>query len=520
MQLDAATNLIVLQDPTNISNNLTVTGDVTLGAGVTISDPSQVNITVPNYIASDIIPATDNIYNLGNSTYKWKQLWVSELNVDDFTINTNTIKVNNSNADLELYASGTGKVIIPNNTLQVDNNLTVGGSSTLQDVQVNGNVNVTGNITQGGDIVITGDVNVTNNLTVASDATFEGIRISGNSITTTDSNSPLQLNASNNGVVNIYNNNVDVQNNLLVQGTITADNLVTNNVITGTEFATSDILITQNYITTTDSNSDLELRAAGTGGIDLEGLFINGSTITTSSTLTFAPGGQSVNITGTGSFAIPKGTTAQRDTALGAGIIRYNTELTRFEGYDGSNWFNLTGIQDLDGDTKITAELTSGSNDGTIRFFTNGSVVATLDSTKFVVPEVQIDDININGNVISTSTVDTDLQFSANGTGSVKFENFGISGSTITNTVADEVSLFENSGTGYVKFGGTYGVVIPSGNTSARGSVATGMIRYNTEDERVELYDGTSWVSVAGSAGGVNFSLAKELAVEMALIVG
>ena len=412
LQLDAATNLIVLQDPTNISNNLTVTGDVTLGAGVTISDPSQVNITVPNYIASDIIPATDNIYNLGNSTYKWKQLWVSELNVDDFTINTNTIKVNNSNADLELYASGTGKVIIPNNTLQVDNNLTVGGSSTLQDVQVNGNVNVTGNITQGGDIVITGDVNVTNNLTVASDATFEGIRISGNSITTTDSNSPLQLNASNNGVVNIYNNNVDVQNNLLVQGTITADNLVTNNVITGTEFATSDILITQNYITTTDSNSDLELRAAGTGGIDLEGLFINGSTITTSSTLTFAPGGQSVNITGTGSFAIPKGTTAQRDTALGAGIIRYNTELTRFEGYDGSNWFNLTGIQDLDGDTKITAELTSGSNDGTIRFFTNGSVVATLDSTKFVVPEVQIDDININGNVISTSTVDTDLQFS------------------------------------------------------------------------------------------------------------
>ena len=210
LQLDAATNLIVLQDPTNISNNLTVTGDVTLGAGVTISDPSQVNITVPNYIASDIIPATDNIYNLGNSTYKWKQLWVSELNVDDFTINTNTIKVNNSNADLELYASGTGKVIIPNNTLQVDNNLTVGGSSTLQDVQVNGNVNVTGNITQGGDIVITGDVNVTNNLTVASDATFEGIRISGNSITTTDSNSPLQLNASNNGVVNIYNNNVDV----------------------------------------------------------------------------------------------------------------------------------------------------------------------------------------------------------------------------------------------------------------------------------------------------------------------
>ena len=251
-----------------------------------------------------------------------------------------------------------------------------------------------------------------------------------------------------------------------------------------------------------------------------EGININESTITTSSTLTFAPGGESVNMIGTGAFAIPKGTTAQRDTTLGAGIIRYNTDLTQFEGYDGTNWFNLTGLQDLDGDTKITPELTSGANDNTIRFIVQNNVVATLDTTKFVVPEVQVDDININGNVISTTTNNTDLQFSAQGTGQVKFENFGVSGSTITNTVADEVSVFENSGTGYVQFSGTYGVVLPVGDTGARGSVAQGMIRYNTDDERVELYDGSSWTSVAGSSGGVNFGQAKELAIEMALIAG
>ena len=520
LQLDAATNQIILQDPTNIQSNLTVTGDVTLDAGITITDPSLVNVTVPAYIASNIIPTTDNVYSLGTSALKWKQLWVNELNVDDFNINTNTIQVTNSNADLELYASGTGKVVIPSSDLQTDQNFTVGGTTTMQDVQVNGNVNITGNITQGGSITVTGNTNVTNNLTVGADATFEGILISGNSITTTDSNAPLSLNASNNGVVNIYNNDVDVQNNLIVQGTITADNLNTSSTITGTEFATSDLLITQNYITTTDSNSDLDLRAAGTGGINIEGINVNESTITTSSTLTFAPGGESVNMIGTGAFAIPKGTTAQRDTTLGAGIIRYNTDLTQFEGYDGTNWFNLTGIQDLDGDTKITPELTSGANDNTIRFIVQNNVVATLDTTKFVVPEVQVDDININGNVISTTTSNTDLQFSAQGTGQVKFENFGVSGSTITNTVADEVSVFENSGTGYVQFSGTYGVVLPVGDTSARGSVAQGMIRYNTDDERVELYDGSSWTSVAGSSGGVNFGQAKELAIEMALIAG
>ena len=107
-------------------------------------------------------------------------------------------------------------------------------------------------------------------------------------------------------MVNIYNNDVDVQNNLIVQGTITADNLNTSSTITGTEFATSDLLITQNYITTTDSNSDLDLRAAGTGGINIEGIHVNESTITTSSTLTFALGGESVNMIGTGAFAIPK----------------------------------------------------------------------------------------------------------------------------------------------------------------------------------------------------------------------
>ena len=520
LQLDSATGLIQLLDATNISQNLTVTGDVTLANAVTISNPSAVNVTIPANISSDIIPSADNTYFLGTSDKKWKQLNVNEINVDDFLINTNRIQVTNSNADLELSASGTGKVLIPDNNLQVENDFTVNGSSTLQDITINGTANINGDITQAGDITVSGNTTVTGDLNVGATAQFENIVISGNTVRTTDSNSPLELNASNSGTVNVSTNDVNVNNNLLVNGTITASNLSTSNVITGSEFATSSILIKQNFITTTDSNADLDLRANGTGGINLEGINVNDTTITSTSSLTFNPTGGSVIIDGTGSLVIPKGTTAQRDNTLGAGQIRFNTTLSQFEGYDGSVWSNLTGVQDRDGDTKITAELTPGANDNTIRFYVSDSVVATLNSTRFEVPEVQVDDININGNVISTSTADTDLQFSANGTGQVKFENFGISGSTITNTVADEVSVFENSGTGYVKFSGTYGVVLPVGDTSARGSVATGMIRYNTDDERVELYDGTSWTSVAGSAGGINFGQAKDLAVEMALILG
>ena len=40
-------------------------------------------------------------------------------------IDTNFITTTASNADLELRANGTGKILIPSNNLQVDNNLTV-----------------------------------------------------------------------------------------------------------------------------------------------------------------------------------------------------------------------------------------------------------------------------------------------------------------------------------------------------------------------------------------------------------
>ena len=46
------------------------------------------------------------------------------------------------------------------------------------------------------------------------------------------------------------------------------------------------------------------------------------------------------------------------------------------------------------------------------------------------------------------------------------------------------------------------------------------MIRYNTNDQRVELYDGTSWGSIAGSSGAVSILDATEIAIKIALTYG
>jgi hypothetical protein len=134
-----------------------------------------------------------------------------------------------------------------------------------------------------------------------------------------------------------------------------------------------------------------------------------------------------------------------------------------------------------------------------------------------------VDDIEIDGNRISTVTTDTDLELDAQGTGQVKFSNFGFNSNQITNLVSNSVTEFRNTNNGYVKFAGTYGLVIPVGdNTNKPGApyVEEGMIRWNTADGRVEVYDGTSWGSVVGTSGGISFADAEDLAISLAISLG
>ena len=122
---------------------------------------------------------------------------------------------------------------------------------------------------------------------------------------------------------------------------------------------------------------------------------------TASSDMVFVPGSGQVNVNGTGSIRIPAGTTAQRPSVPATGMIRYNTTTSKFEGYDG-NWIVLTGVYDLDADTYITAELTPGANDDTIRFYSAGNLIASITQSQFNVAKINVDSIQIDGNTIST----------------------------------------------------------------------------------------------------------------------
>ncbi len=329
--------LTVLSDVT-ITDSLTVTNNVNLNSNIILGDQGTDTVSFVNQISSNLSPTISGQYSLGDSTYSYRKLYASALILDDIVIDTNVITTTQSNSDLELRANGTGNIKI-DDSLFVGNNITVSGLSTFNnvsvpslivdsieagnlitvattntfdDIQFNGNristivsnanlelvangvgvISFLDPVAIAQDLTIFGTTNLQNasinqtlavdTLNVVTDLTASefsvgDILIKTNFITTTLSNSNLEIRANGTGIVNVQDNLL-VDNNLTVNGisyfydtnvigtiSITDTNLLST--ITTTNFFNNDILINDNFITTTQSNSNLELRANGTGNV-------------------------------------------------------------------------------------------------------------------------------------------------------------------------------------------------------------------------------------------------------------
>ena len=386
-----------------------------------------------------------------------------------------------------------GQKIETGNLRLADNTI----SSTVGEVNINssnGVINLLDNVDITGNLDVSGDVTIGGNVTIGDEGT-DSIEI----------------------VAGINSNLVPSATNTFSLGTSTN----TWSKLWVSELQVDDININTNVITTTNTNQDLELRAAGTGSVVAEGFTFENNTISTTGDMVFEPGSEQLNITSTGALKIPAGTTAERPTGV-AGQLRYNSELARFEGYNGGNWVNFKGVEDIDGDTRITAELTEGADDDTIRFYVQDAVKASINADGFNTIRLDVDNLRLDGNVINTTSGDLDLILSPNGTGSVVIDNFGIRNNTISNIVPGSVMEFQKTGNNaYYKFDGTYGMVLPVGTSLNRPATPEqGMIRFNTADLRVEVFDGAIWTSVAGLSGAVSAIDATNIAIENVLFMG
>ena len=105
-----------------------------------------------------------------------------------------------------------------------------------------------------------------------------------------------------------------------------------------------------------------------------------------------------INMDGTGAVKFPSANTALRPVGP-AGMLRFNDEEGRFEGYDGSIWAGLAGsVIDLDKNTYIIAETSAGANNNELDFYTDAIQRMQIGATGDLTFGSNLDKLIINYN--------------------------------------------------------------------------------------------------------------------------
>ena len=484
-----------------------------------------------------------------------------------------TITDGSNTTYIDAIQANTGNIVISNNSIQS----TVGGITfTAQNSTFNITSNFTGNtLTATSDFTVLGNSTFGNETTdtvsiaartttglfpnndffdlgsssrrwmsmFVSEMLFDDIKIDTNVITTTLSNSNLELAANGTGVVRISDSlrldqNFDVLGTANFQ-TTTVDGLVSVNGslnITGSfqasGYQTDDILFDDNYITTTLSNSSLEFRASDAGGVivdqtikftsgEISNVLLAGSE--TDRSIIFTPSAnQIVDIQTTTALRIPVGNNTNRILS-NTGEMRFNTSGNFFQGRVTGGSKNLVGLFDSDNNTGITPELNVGTNDNILRFIINGTTQTTINNqTVNVLNQLRVDEIRFNNNVISTFNSNADLELKRSGTGVVQVkDNFSITDNIIENLTSGAATEIRSTGAGYVKFVGDKALLIPYGTDAERPSgVPTGATRWSTEQGYLEVWDGLAWVIATGGGAAISATEMEDIVNDYILIFG
>jgi len=197
------------------------------------------------------------------------------------------------------------------------------------------------------------------------------------------------------------------------------------------------------------TSNEIETSASGqTITIGLPDDVTIGDTLTVTGISTFQ---DRVIFDSTNSIQIPVGTEAQKDSVGVAvtGQIRYNTTNQQFEGFGvGNNWGSLGGVKDVDGDTYILAEVSAGSDEDILYFYTGGNLSGTISSTTGVDFNV---DLNVDGHTetdtLNVSGVSTFTgQIDGNGGADISGGETTLSSATVSDLTSGRVVLAGTSG--------------------------------------------------------------------------
>jgi len=174
----------------------------------------------------------------------------------------------------------------------------------------------------------------------------------------------------------------------------------------------------------------------------------------------------------------------------------------------------------------------------------NGTTIGATVPTTGVFSEIDVDNLELNGNAIISTNTNGNIDLTPNGTGAVNITKLNVTGvatlaagavlgtpasGTVTNltgtasiningtvgaTTANTGAFTTLTASADSTFSSTGALQISKGTTGQQpGSPATGMMRYNTTTNQFEGYSGSSpaWKSIGGSALSNDTSTASNL---------
>lgn len=140
-------------------------------------------------------------------------------------------------------------------------------------------------------------------------------------------------------------------------------------------------------------------------------------------------------------------------------------------------------------------------------------VVGTITVGNIAIPNVgNVSVGNVNINNLASPVANSDAatkQYVLDNVGNItSVGNLIFANTTISTGLATGNITLAATGDSFVQVGGTFGFVIPVGNTAQRLAVGnlTGALRFNTDSSRVEVYDGAEWDQVVGGVTSQRFN--------------
>lgn len=241
-----------------------------------------------------------------------------------------------------------------------------------------------------------------------------------------------------------------------------------------------------------------------TGDVTFNGVTTN---ITASSGVVFSDGVNTTTLLpgeiDTGNIRI-SGNTVQSITgpvnitaANGVINLQNNTYVTGDLGITGN--FTVGGniiIGDQTTDTiNFVAGISSNLIPATTSTYDLGTSSLTWANSYFT--SANLGNITVSGNTISTTTGDLNLQ--ANSTSNVQIRNLAVYNNVISSVNTNANIVLTPQGTGNVVINNNQSFIVPVGSTGQQPATPTnGMVRYNTTNNRYEGYANGYWTNLGG----------------------